>query len=614
MTQDRFQAIFWPLAFIIVASIVTWWKAPSDLALFDKSRIIGPDAHYWLVVLTEFITTGEWHNTVIERSNAPYGESWFRTHPFLMALYAIYFPASFWFSTADSINLAGMLIAPVLLVLLPVAAMWSAAPLLGRARFWCMPILYFLPSVFSQGLVGRADHHLFLLLIFALAFGCVLRALSGREAYQENILRWAFAGGMMHALAIWVSIEALLFLLIAFTGLGVKWLTAAVSGRSPLQMARVNQAFCAGLACVLLAGAIAETPPASILALPVDRISGAHVLMAVLALLVWSGYIALIRRRTGAGSAGKDLVLLIGLTGLAGAIMFVAVPDFFRGPLSTVEHPDIKQFIHERTTEMKPVMDYVWKRQVSAMAGPLLAFPALMILFAVRRKIAADTLAWSYVAFNLAIFSALTLFYKVRFGTYPAYISVIPLAWLIGAMFTTAQSRFGILAGGLTVTLPALTVIFWPLYFILLSPLSNDRQPLSEWCQRGMLTQALNKQPAGKTVLASIFAGPQILYETSHSVIGTPYHRNQAGILDSYTIMRASPPEQAKSIIDRRGIDYIALCHLAPSAAAYRSGSGGASFYDLLKSGAELPWLEAVELPTDVAGQYRIYRVRRPNN
>ena len=41
----------------------------------------------------------------------------------------------------------------------------------------------------------------------------------------------------------------------------------------------------------------------------------------------------------------------------------------------------------------------------------------------------------------------------------------------------------------------------------------------------------------------------KILYRTMHEVIGTPYHRNSPGILDTYGTMTAETDEQAFEIM-----------------------------------------------------------------
>ena len=80
----------------------------------------------------------------------------------------------------------------------------------------------------------------------------------------------------------------------------------------------------------------------------------------------------------------------------------------------------------------------------------------------------------------------------------------------------------------------------------------------------------LRSLPRGR-VAGFVDAGPAILAYTPHSAIAGPYHRDAAGILDTYEIFAGKNP---RPVLDRRGIDYVMTCRGSPDWAFYGAQSG----------------------------------------
>ena len=128
-----------------------------------------------------------------------------------------------------------------------------------------------------------------------------------------------------------------------------------------------------------------------------------------------------------------------------------------------------------------------------------------------------------------------------------------------------------------------------------------------EACGHALAMEAFKKLPAGR-VAAFVDQGPGVLAYTGNNVIGGPYHRNAAGILDTYEIFAGKNP---RAVLDRRGIDYLMTCRAAPDWEFYRARGG---LISQLAAGRTPPWLIEVEgatgfdLPTGGAQVYRIKR------
>ena len=127
-------------------------------------------------------------------------------------------------------------------------------------------------------------------------------------------------------------------------------------------------------------------------------------------------------------------------------------------------------------------------------------------------------------------------------------------------------------------------------------------------CLKPAALKKLAALPAGR-VLGLVDQGPSILAYTHHSAVGGAYHRNAAGILDTYAAF-TQPPTESAAIIARRRIDYVAICKPAPDYEFYRAHDGGKGLLTVLAHGQKIAWLEPI--PSNASsGKVELYRVLR---
>jgi hypothetical protein len=105
-----------------------------------------------------------------------------------------------------------------------------------------------------------------------------------------------------------------------------------------------------------------------------------------------------------------------------------------------------------------------------------------------------------------------------------------------------------------------------------------------------------------------VFDGPELLYRTRHRVVGTPYHRNGAGILDTHDFFAARDAEVARRIAARRGIELVLLCP-SGSERLFHTREGEVTLLDRLATGAAPAWLRPLALPPRLAEQYLLFEV-----
>ena len=90
-------------------------------------------------------------------------------------------------------------------------------------------------------------------------------------------------------------------------------------------------------------------------------------------------------------------------------------------------------------------------------------------------------------------------------------------------------------------------------------------------------------------VMTPVDLGAHVLAFTPHQVVAAPYHRNQQGIRDAMEFFN-QPMEEARAILDARGIGLVAVCPQLPEMAGLAEAADD-SFVKLYARGALPGWL-----------------------
>ena len=120
---------------VLFAAIILHATAPSILPVsVGEGNLLGADAYMQLVRLREFIEAGDWY--LVSRSNAPYGEELYWTHPFqviLLVLSGLLWP---FLEYPANVHWAGVLVSPFLHLILVFVSAWTAKPSLRPVACW----------------------------------------------------------------------------------------------------------------------------------------------------------------------------------------------------------------------------------------------------------------------------------------------------------------------------------------------------------------------------------------------------------------------------------------------------------------------------------------------
>jgi hypothetical protein len=323
------------------------------------------------------------------------------------------------------------------------------------------------------------------------------------------------------------------------------------------------------------------------------------------------------RRGRGSRFAGRAVLSVLGV-GTVALLVSSIYPLFFAGPMAGVD-PRILPIWLDRVQEMRPLLprdreslgSFIFFLGGVALVAPFFLkvllterhsnrfFPYLFIAFACLLMTPA---AMRHVRFSgYAEIAAVFAFAVVldHFLHWSRHIGNDLLRGLLRGSFIGIMLLGPILVGGNLMAKDAVAT-------------NPAGQPLAG-CNVREVAAYLESDPnwrtAPQTILAFMDIGPELLYRTQHSVIGTPYHRNGSGIYDGYRMLATNDEVAAQNLARQRGIDLVLLCHTPSERAFYAAPQGEENLYARLRDNRPPDWLGAVELPEPLRAQAQLYRV-----
>ena len=599
----------------LAALLVTWALVHASLVAFRdipvfETGLLGPDAYMRMVRVVELAQSGAWFDTTIARANAPYGDTLHWTRPFDVLVILLAQPVSFLLGPAQGLHVAGIVISPLLQLATGLLLIWALRPVI-RPEVWFLPAmaLFLQPCALAYSILGRADHHSLLLLVFVAVGGFMLRAL--RDPLDS---RPALVAGMAAGFGVWLSVEFLLVVVVCLAAFGLPWLFGE------RERAAQGKWFSLGLSGVILAALFVERPLDRVLEPSYDSVSVVQYFLAVAILLFWRGIETFENRRNRTSRFfGRALLGILGI-GAVTLLVASAFPLFFTGPMAGVD-PRILPIWLDRVQEMRPLIPqdrHSLGNFLFYLGGVALIAPFFLKILAEARS-SRQFFAYLFIALACLLLAAAAVRH-MRFSGYAEIAFVFAFAVVLDR-FLQWSGRIGndlvrgLLRGGF-IGLMLLGPILIGGTLMTKDAVAKDPagQPLAG-CKVREVAAYLESDPrwAAKpqTILAFMDIGPELLYRTHHRVVATPYHRNSDGIYDGYRMLATADAAAAHDLIRQRGVDLVLLCHTPAERAFYAASHGEENLYARLNGNAPPDWLAAVELPAPLQAQAQLYRVVR---
>lgn len=469
-----------------------------------------------------------------------------------------------------------------------------------KGIFFAVFVTVFFESTLQAFRPGRIDHHNVQIVLSALLILALIRLARGR--------RWGVFGGAAAGLMIGIGIETLPFVAVGTaTAVGL-WLWDG--NRHQAGVRAYGLSFAASTIVVFAL----SVPPSRYLLSQCDSISLAHLVPAV----IGGVGLALTTFLVPAGATWRVKSMALVPLGVAClAVLVVLFPHCLGDPYAFLE----------------PKLREVWLSKVSEARGAftlLQAKPYTFALNTVPLVVLMGTVGWALSSTRtvsrknwciLGIFALtgiLVCIVQVRFYQFTHILCIPAAAWLMTNLYDTLQ-REGVTFRRVA-ALMAVPLIASP-WIVVLPKLAADRwigaQPVIAEngaghsgssvdlaCQGPTERAAFAAVPHG-VAAAPVFFGSTVLALSDLSVLAAPYHRGQAGILDTYEIF-SSPPERARAVLDRRGVDYVLFCPTNSNRLVTGEEFPG-SLADALEDRAHPDWL--IPVGPGNSGNLTIYRV-----
>lgn len=495
----------------------------------------------------------------------------------------------------DSVRIAGAVLCPVLHALAALAT--------ARAGRWMWPgigpsvaalLVVSNPVAVGYSVLGRADHHIAVVLFGMLALADAMPAMTGDAARAATVRAGIWAG-----IAVWISPEGLLFAAPILAAFGLVWATAELWRADPRRVAARGRGISMAFASTCLAGIVLEHPPSRWLAAEYDKISAQHALMGLLATVVFAGAGRVgggMVRRTASGAA---------MAGAALGVLLLLRPQVFAASLAGADEVAARLFL-PGVVEMQP-----FRRDPAGLAADLLTFfPALLLAPAAialgwRGWRDAGRLAVVVPPALCALASAAAAVQHRRFAIDLAG----PASLLAAGVPVLLLRRHGPRpARALAALASTLAVPLLPMAAPVLAP--SPETAATRRCGgaeavatlKHALPEAGPRGAAAPIVFAdTINVGPEVAWRTGLRMVGSPYHRGGAAFADTVALFAATDDDTARSVLARRQASFLLRCEPVASVPE------GALTRRLAR--AEVPdWLEPLGVARETG--FALFRVR----
>lgn len=610
-----------------------------DLGTTSVRVLRDTDSYSWMNRAIYLAETGNWFEHTYPRVNPPEGLEQHWTRPMDAVLLVGGSVLGLFTGFRDGLYLWGFLLPPLLHVLSLFVLIWCATPLLrkGILKVGDLPLLILVLltqlSVWGIFLAGRPDHHALLALIFLIHIGLWLRLVLD----DERGLGPAVGLGLVGALAIWISVEALIFVTVGMGGLGLLWLT----GHDRERIARRNAVYGAALFVGLAAATVIEWGPRGLDTRPPDTLSVSHLGLAGLAAVFWSFLWLTSRRSIAQRLSGRLAIAGAGVSVVLVAIL-LAFRDLLASPLAEVD-PVYRATRLIRIAELQSTPSTgVGAFGAVGMCILLMATGAAALAYLtvrLRRDSATEKrVVWLMFAVLVVVYLILT-WEQVRWSDYLALSAVVPYSlFVIGVLRVVGDRVQGRRLMWMRPTVLTALIAGYLVFGLALSAFGKATLSTEEgesdlqtrWAgsdltptmatatlesprEKGecdlarisdvLMDEAWFAQP--ELVLAHTDYGPELLYRTHHSVLSIPNHRRQSGYRFSRDVLGHRSPKRAAELLRERGVGILVLCAHDLTSGFYRFPGEHRAFVDWLSDGG-MPEGYALHVSTPVVRVYRL--------
>lgn len=572
--------------------------------------LVDSDVYMWLNRASQLVGNGNWFDHSLPRIDPPVGYEQHWTRPFDMVLISGAWLGSFITEFSQSLYIWSVVVSPLLGVLALFSFLWQINPFLGNKEYGVAGLLFVTQmSIISTFAAGRADHQSLILLLFILSLGTGLRMLLRPFSQQSSYLP-----ALVAALAIWVSVESILFPLLTIFAFGLYWLL----GENGITRKLVHYSIALFLLLILFR--MVEFGPSQLFEPALDQISIIYIALFGLLALYWI-LVYGFECRTGKNTRFPvKLSVAIAWAVCTAILLEYCFPGFLSGPMSNID--DLFKRVHlAKIKELQPVISLT-AFSTGDWLEPILRFslwlgiivPGIPVLiYLILKSKGTVRQSWAFIGIFSLAYIPLSL-NEIRWTPYTAILMLPGYIWGVMSLIQHIAGRYkGQGAGLMRVLVLVASVIIFALPKVLFSEDKETNKvgscpliPISEY-----LSNPATWGDRTRNVLAFTDFGPELLYRTPHAIFSIPSHRYHPGFTDSYMIMTATDDTQARHLTMDRRIDLILICPKGEEQHFYAMKDDAQSLHKRLSSDKPPAWLEQIVLPDNLSSAFKLYLVDR---
>jgi hypothetical protein len=574
--------------------LLLFWLAAAGLMIFSRwAQIRGfglgdTDDNLRMMQVRDLLRGQDWYDLRQYRLNPPYGADvhWSRLVDLPIAGIKLMLAPLIGGAAAERWAVAT---APLLPLLAAMAALAVTARRLIAPQAFALAVALFLcgHSARNQFVPLRIDHHGWQLALLAVG---VMALADPKRARGGALL------GLATALSFSIGLEMLLYFALLGAAAVLMWIH---DGGQARRLAAYGASLAGGTAAgYLLFASHANRAPVCDALSPVwlSALVAAGALCVALTTLPPRGAAV----RFGAAALGGLLI--------AGFIA-LAWPHCL-GRLEGVS-PELDRLWLSHVREARPVYLHGWRTAVSILALPAAGLAGYALMLWRSRGDMARFVPWAAAAAP-ALLAVLLLLWQSRAGP-AAQLLAVPgataLAWTVIPSLRSSRLMLVRVVGTVGAFLLISGILVQEAVDLIPQEKTNRSPAIGRAngaCPSMAGLRAIALQPRGY-VLTFVDLGPRLITVTHHDAVAGPYHRNQRDIIETMRAFRGTADE-ARAIVDRRGIDYVLICpNLSESTIYFTEAKNG--FYMQLNKGEVPGWLEPVALPKN--SPYKMWRVKR---
>ena len=535
MSFNSFK-LFFKNNYDYIFSVFTVLLWQSYLILTSDGNLMETDNFTHALRLIDFIKSGSWAETMYMHDNYPFGQMLHFTRATDIVLFLTSLPFLAFMPVKQAVLYGCFLYQPVIAALSAVALIWA-----GRAFFGPFNRIALLTFYFSQYAVMtlfcavRADHHVLLNLSLILISGFLM------YCFKTSCLPFFKAAGLLTGISVWISPEGFLTGMLTIAGLVFLWLCRYQNMR---QIRFFTQYFFfSALACLIV------NPPMQGMFYP-DNGRLSILLVGIAGCAFVSFYIEEFLGKNGFITSFKKRFFSLAFLSFIsfGFILFFFEKSLFSSPIPAELYDIWAKYI----TELLP--SYLSNSALIKFSGFLLTASLLVVLSFIPAPRKYKKLL-AIIAFNVFFFAFMSLLSR-RFGRTGAVYAALAFSSFIQIYYNKIPFLHKESVRHFLIFPIAFYFLCFFLFITAICSMTQAQKEVQGKVLHGILPY-LSKEKG--SILTSTSRGPETIWATGIPVVGTPYHSNAEGIIDTYRILYSSNLVEIQELLKKHHVKNILL-------------------------------------------------------